>query len=346
MAELDSRKKKVLAAIVNTYTKTGDPVGSKFIAELLGGIASPATIRNDMAALFELGLLEQPHTSAGRVPSHLGYRVYLDSLMQERPLTSEEKRDIDALFNLRNPDPERLISDAANALAQHTHYAVISTTLSRRNAAVQRIELLQVSRRVVVILLMTTGGMVRSRVCRVDFDLTPKIMEFFVNFANGQLAGRSLNEISASYLNSMAFSLGLEYTDIFSPLLTAIYDLCRECSDGHIYHSGTSNLLDYEELRMVANRLFRTISDGDSLLSLLDRNRDGIQVVVGQENPYSEFSDSSIIFCKYRIGSDSTGAIGLIGPIRMDYSHLIPHLTYFSQTLGRLLSETLNDSSY
>lgn len=97
---------------------------------------------------------------------------------------------------------------------------------------------------------------------------------------------------------------------------------------------------------MVANRLFRTISDGDSLLSLLDRNRDGIQVVVGQENPYSEFSDSSIIFCKYRIGSDSTGAIGLIGPIRMDYSHLIPHLTYFSQTLGRLLSETLNDSSY
>ena len=343
MQELDPRKEKILGIIVDTYTRTGEPVGSKLIARLLDGSVSPATIRNDMAALFDLGLLEQPHTSAGRVPSHLGYRVYLDQLMEEEPLTPRQQQEIEALFNLRNPDPEQLLEDAAKALARFTHYAVVSTSLTKPTAAVKRIQLIPADQYTVVILLTATGGIIRSRVVRVGFRLTPKIVEFLQNFANGQLAGRSLNDITDGYVRSMSLSLGEEYSDIFDPILGALYELCRDCCGGQFYRSGTTNLLDYDELRQVANRLFRSIANGDALLGLLDREREGIQVVIGKENPRSEFADSTVIFSTYKIGEDNTGAIGLIGPVRMDYPRLIPHLEYFSKTLGRLLSDTLNE---
>lgn len=342
---LDRRKLRVLSAIVETYIATGEPVGSKLVASLLDGEVSPATIRNEMAALFDQGLLEQPHTSAGRVPSHLGYRLYLDELMRMKPLTPEEKQEIEALFNLRNPDPDRLLEDAAKALAEHTGCAVISTTLTRKSATVRKIELIPATSRTVVILLIASNGMVRNKVCRVDFLLTPKIVRFFQDFANGHLAGRSINEISARYLGSVAFTLGEEYVDVFAPLLSAIYDLCRECSDGQIYRSGTSNLLEYEDQRRVANQLFRVINSREAVMDLIDREEEGIRVFVGRENPNSVFSDSTVIISKYRIGQDNTGAMGLIGPIRMDYARVIPHLEYFSQTLGRLLEATLEEQN-
>lgn len=343
MAELDPRKLRILSAIVETYITTGEPVGSKLVAYLLGGEVSPATVRNEMAVLFDQGLLEQPHTSAGRVPSHLGYRVYLDRLMKEKPLTSKEKQEIEALFNLRNPDPDRLLEDAAKALADYTGCAVISTALTKESARIRKIELIPATSRTVVILLIASNGMVKNKVCRVDFNLTPRIVEFFQNFANGHLAGRSINDVTTSYLNSMAFTLGDEYMDVFTPLLAAIYDLCRECSDGHIYRSGASNLLEYSDLRQVANQLFRVINSREAMMDMIDKGDEGIHVLIGKENPNSVFADSSVIISKYRIGQDNTGAMGLIGPIRMDYSRLIPHLEYFSKTLGRLLEETLEE---
>ena len=135
--ELDARKLRILSAIVETHIATGEPVGSKLVAQLLDGEVSPATIRNEMAVLFDQGLLEQPHTSAGRVPSHLGYRLYLDDLMKAKPLTGEEKQEIEALFNLRDPDPDRLLEDAAKALSEYTGCAVISTALTRASARVR-----------------------------------------------------------------------------------------------------------------------------------------------------------------------------------------------------------------
>ena len=344
MMELDARKLRILAKIVEAYIATGEPVGSKLIACLLGGEVSPATVRNDMAVLFEMGLLEQPHTSAGRVPSHLGLRVYLDRIMHTQPLTTQEKQEIEALFNFRNPDPDKLLEDAARALAGYTGCAAISTTIHRRSLKVRRIEIIPATQRTAVILLILSNGMIKNRVCRVDFTLTPKIVEFFQNFANGMLGGKSVNEISQRFIHSVALSLD-EYTEIFTPLLTAIYDLCREASDGPIYRSGTSNLLEYEELRRIANQLFRVINSREGVMDLIDRDNEGVRVSIGRENQKMELADSSVIISKYRIGDDSEGAIGLIGPIRMDYARLIPHLEYFSQMLGKLLSDTLDEQT-
>ena len=139
--KLDIRKLKILTAIVETYIETGEPVSSKMLTEKLGLQVSSATIRNDMAALFEMGLLEQPHTSAGRVPSHLGYRIYVDQLMRCEPLSDEERREIDALFNVRDPDPDKLLEDAAEALADYTNCATVSTTITPRTVQVKRIEI-------------------------------------------------------------------------------------------------------------------------------------------------------------------------------------------------------------
>lgn len=340
--ELDARKLRILAAIAETYLTTGEPVGSKLVAELLGGEVSSATVRNEMAELFEMGLLEQPHTSAGRIPSHHGLRVYIDRIMHSQPLSMAERQEIEALFNRRNPDPERLLEDATDALAKHTNYATISTTLYRQSASVRKIELVPATNRTVVILLVASNGMVKNKVCRVDFNLTPRVVEFFNNFATSRMAGRSINEITAGYINSMSFSLG-EYTDLFSPLLAAIYDLCREASDGRIYRSGSSNLLEYGELRQVANQLFRVLGSHDDMMALIERDSSAMDVTIGRENQYMELSDSSVLISRYKIGEDSFGAIGLIGPVRMDYARLIPHLEYFSQMLGNLINDTLHE---
>jgi len=339
--ELDERKLRVLAKIVETYTATGEPVGSKLIAFLLGGEVSSATIRNDMAALFEMGLLEQPHTSAGRIPSHLGYRVYVDRLMKAKPLDDQEKQEIQALFNRHNPDPEKILEDAAEMLAKKTNYAAISTTITGQRLTVKKIELIPATERTVVILLVASNGMIKSKVSRVDFELTPNIVRFFTDFANGRLAGRSLNDITSSFISSMAFSLG-EYTDVFTPLLMAIYELCREANDGQIYRSGTANLLEYDELRNIANHLFRVLNSREGIMEIINQEPKGVTVGIGKENQKIELADSSIIISRYKIGDDSVGAIGLIGPVRMDYAKMIPSLQYFSQNLEKLLNDALD----
>ena len=184
--------------------------------------------------------------------------------------------------------------------------------------------------------------MVKNKVCRVKFELTPNVVDFFQSFANGRLAGRSLNEITAQYINSMAFTLG-EHTDIFAPLLAAIYELCREACEGALYRSGTGNLLQHPELRSVADRLYRLLDSREEMLRLIGSRQNDVFVSVGRENARSEMENSSMIVARYRIGEDSIGALGLVGPVRMDYARLITHVEYFANLLSRMLSDTLNN---
>ncbi len=340
--DIDERKLKILAAITKTYLDTGEPVGSKYVAQLLDGIVSPATIRNDMAALYDMGLLEQPHTSAGRIPSHLGLRLYIDKLMISQPLNAGERNEIEALFNKRAPDPDKLLEDSAKVLAELTGCAAISTTFYKQSAYVKKIELIPATSRTVVILLIASNGMIKNKVCRVDFLLNQKIIDFFTSFANSRITGRSINEITKEYINSMALTLG-EYTDIFAPLLTAIYEICREASEGKMYSSGESNLLEYEELRSVANKLFKSIHSKEGMLPLMQNSGEDVKVSIGSEIKNPEFNDSSVLISRYQIGDDSFGIIGLVGPVRMDYAKLIPHLQYFSDMLGKLINDTLQD---
>ena len=339
--KLDIRKLKILTAIVETYIDTGEPVSSKILAQQLGFSVSSATIRNDMAALFEMGLLEQPHTSAGRVPSHLGYRVYVDQLMHCKPLSEEERREIDALFNVRDPDPDKLLEDAAQALADYTNCATVSTTITPKTVLVKRVEIVPAGTRTVVVLVIATNGVIKNKVCRVDFRVT---VEFLNQFANGRLVGRSVNDISQWYINSISVTLG-DYSQLFIPVLATIYELCREINDGQFYTSGGANLLNYKELADIARDLLSAMANREQLLGVIGSKSDAVFITIGKENNQSELTDTSVVVTKYRIGEQNSGAIGVIGPVRMDYAKLIPHLEYFSQTLGKLLAETFEQEN-
>ena len=340
--ELDARKMRILQAIIDDYILTASPVGSRTIAKSTDIGLSSATIRNEMSDLEEMGFLEQPHTSAGRIPTHRGLRYYLDHLMKPQPLEDAARGEIDALFNYCDPDPDRVLEGATRMLAKETGCFAISTTISRQSLFVKRIEIIPATAHTVVILLLCSNGMVKNKVCRVNFNLTPNVVDFFQSFANGRLAGRSLNEITAQYINSMAFTLG-EHTDIFAPLLAAIYELCREACEGALYRSGTGNLLEHPELRNVADRLYRLLDSREEMLRIIGSRENDLFVSVGRENARPEMENSSMIVARYRIGEDSIGALGLVGPVRMDYARLIPHVEYFAGMLSRMLSDTLNN---
>lgn len=337
--DLDLRKQKILKAIIEEYTETGEPVGSKKISQLLDINVSSATVRNDMAALFEMGFLEQPHTSAGRIPSHLGYRYYLDNIMESHSLTDFEQASIQAMFNVANPDPERLLEDAAQALANFTHCASLFSTSTPENVFVKHIELIPAAERTVIIMVIASNGVIKNKVCRVPFQVTVQICQFFTEFANQRLVDMSLNDIANQFASSVSF--GAEnFSAVFNDLLSTIYELCREISNGQFYSKGHTNLLHYDELKDGVGDLLLFLDKQKELKSLINKNGAEVQVIVGKENNQMELSQSSVIITKYRIGNEYCGNIGLIGPVRMNYAKLIPQMRCFANLLGELLSES------
>ena len=335
----DDRKKRILSAIVETYIRTGEPVGSKTISVLPEIGVSPATVRNEMSVLFDMGFLEQPHTSAGRVPSHLGYRIYVDSLMHEKELTPDEKDGIDALFNVSDPDPDRLLEDAVETLAEYTDCAAVAMTSTPSHVTVNHIDIVPADVGTVVLLVIASNGVVKSKVCRLSFQVNSGIADFFKKFANDRFAGMTLKEISGEYVNAVACQLG-EYSEVFNPLIVGIYELCKEVYDGQYYLGGQEKLLTYNEYSDRALEIMKLLSSKDEIKPVLGNNPSGVRVFIGKENSLSQLSGSSLIVAKFNIGENDCGAIGLIGPVRMDYSRLMPHLEYFAKKLGKLLSMT------
>jgi len=339
---LDARKKRILEAVVEQFIHTGEPVGSKFVAEAMDHVVSSATIRNDMAALENAGLLEQPHTSSGRVPTHMGYRVYIDEMMKVIPLTLSRRAEIDALFNVRNADPDRLLEDAAAALASITGLATFSTTMIPSTVTVKKIEIIPAGARTVVIMLIASSGVVKNKVCRVDFNVTPQIVEFFLRFAQTRLEGKSIEDITSSYLSAVSVQLG-DYSRLFMPVFSALYDLVKEINEGQYFTKGAVNLLSYPELSRAAYDLLGFIERRQEMLDIMSHSASPVQVMIGRETLASPLAESSVLIARYNIGQNAAGAIGVIGPVRMDYAELLPHVEYFARTLGKLLSETYNE---
>ena len=208
--ELTKRKQNILASIVDGYIRTGEPVGSKSIAEKAG--VSSATVRNEMAELTELGLLEQPHTSAGRVPSQEGYREFVDALMQPETLTEAEKLTIDAMLAKSAFDPERLLRGAAKTLAASTRYLALSTTPSGADAKIKAVQFVQTSRRTAMLIMMSSAGTMKNKVFHCDFDLSNEIMRIFFRVLNERVTGRDVAEINrvTGYIRGGCTAIGMK----------------------------------------------------------------------------------------------------------------------------------------
>jgi len=338
---VEDRKLQILAAVAERFIETGEPVSSKYVAQLMNNEFSSATIRNDMATLEEIGWLDHMHTSSGRVPTHQGYRTYIDKVMHEIPLSSVEKSKIDALFNVRNADPDKVLEDAAASLAELTGMAVISATLQHSTVEIKKIEIIPAASRTMVIMMITSTGLVRNKVCRVDFDVTDAIVDFFTKFANATLVGKSVDEITTSYLNSVSVSLG-EYAKLFVPMFAALYELVKEIDEGQYVAKGAINLLDYLELSNTSNELLKFLEKKKGVLDVINSNIEKT-VYVGRECMTGQLADSSVLVSRFDIGNSATGVLAVIGPVRMNYAELLPRVNYFASTLGRLLNTTYSD---
>ena len=343
---LTPRKLQVLAAIVDLYIKNGEPVGSKAVCNLLGNAYSSATIRNDMSELSEQGYLEQPHTSAGRIPSHKGYRLYIDRLMQPKPLSERDKQELQDLFPHDVGEPEELVNAVGRALAEFTRYASIATTPVDEEARIQRIELIPMTKRLFLFVLLTSAGLMKSRPAKLDNELTTEQLELFIRCANAQLEGMLVSHVTPATTQTMAAALG-EHALSLAPLMDVLSELVREATESQIKLGGEANLLIHRELgHNKARELLQFLARHDLLLSLLSRSDHHTNVFIGEETQEDALDHSSIVSSQYRLGGKDLGYIGIIGPTRMDYSRLIPSIEYFATLMGQFLAEATDQEEW
>ena len=282
---MDTRSMKILAAIVDEYIRTGEPVGSKALAEKPDISVSSATIRNTMAALEQEGYLDHPHTSAGRVPTYKGYRFYIDNLMDPIPLDQADKEQIDGLLEKAVHDSssspeEAIVESASAALAEITKCATYSTNHVSQFSVITKVDVIPTGRRMYVLLMITSTGAIKNRVCRMQFDLTNEQMEFFTNFVSKNLQGVNLAEMTDEYINKLTQALGA-YMITLSPLLTAVCELSNDLVQGNVDVQGQSNLIECQEFPVMD--VMKFLENKKELSALLDSTFSGISIKFGGE---------------------------------------------------------------
>lgn len=339
--EITPRKEKILSSVVTGYVHSGEPVGSKVIADKIG--VSSATVRNEMAELTELGLLEQPHTSAGRIPSQKGYREYVDRLMEPRELRPEEKRYLDSMLLGSAYDPERLLTCVSRTLSAVTRFAAITTTPSGSTAKVRAVQFVQTSRRTAMLILMSSAGTMKNRVFHCDFDLTSEIMRVFFRVFNEKVTGRNVADITPAFIQSMGASLG-ELSILAGSALLTLLEVAKDTMLTQVLLSGQMNLLFYPELEHGgARRVMDFLEQNDLLVSLLEQRPGKVSVLIGGETGRAELSHSSMVISRYAIGEQDAGAIAALGPVRMDYPRIVAVIHYLTQEVSRMLTVLMKE---
>lgn len=336
MVGVDTRAMKILAAIVDEYIRTGEPVGSKALAEREDITVSSATIRNTMAALEQEGYLDHPHTSAGRVPTYKGFRYYIDNLMSPVPIDEDEIAAIDDILGEGAVTDEAIVENASTALAEITKCAAISTNHASKFSVITKVDVIPTGRRMYVLLLIASNGAIKNKVCRMEFDLTNEQMSDFTGFLNEHLRGVNLENMSEDYITKMAQALG-GYMLSLSPLLHAVYELSEEMMRDSVEVKGEANLLACSEFPM--DDVVRFLSQKSELSGMLDNALSGINIRFGEEGDEFAISNSTLVSANYYKDGKPAGTIGVIGPLRLDYRKVIPYIEYLSRKVTRMLSQ-------
>lgn len=334
--ELTLRKEKILSSVVTSYVRSGEPVGSKAIAEEIG--VSSATVRNEMASLTEMGFLEQPHTSAGRVPSQKGYREFVDRLMEVPRLTPGEKRWIDSKLATALSDSEQLLARTVELAASASRCAAAVTTPGGAGARVKAVQLVQTSRRTAMLLMMSSAGTMKTRVFRCDYDLTPDILRVFFRVFNEKVNGKKVSEITPAFLQGLGVSLGEMYALAGAPL-RALLETAKDTARTGIVLGGRMNLLFCQELDPGDVRSVMDLLENSEELSMLLRQKPGrTTALIGRECGRPELEAASVLVSRYTVDGQDAGALAVIGPLRMDYPQLTAVLEYLTERLGSQLT--------
>ena len=333
--ELSERKQKILHAVIKNYLDTGEPVGSRTISKYTDLNLSSATIRNEMADLEELGFIMQPHTSAGRIPSDKGYRWYVDKLMDEKVQEVEEMKE----QMLEKADRmEQLLKQAAKVLANNTNYtSMISTPVYNRNK-VKFIQLSQVDEEQLIVVVVMEGNIVKNQIVTLEEPLSNEALLKLNMLLNTTLTGMALEEVNLGLIARLKEQAGI-HSSVMSSVIDAVANLIQVRDDMEIYTSGTTNIFKYPELsdKESAQEIISAFEEKQQLAALVSKtmsqseNKD-IQVFIGDETNVEKMKDCSVVTATYELGEGLQGTIGIIGPKRMDYEHVM-------KTLKTLMAE-------
>lgn len=351
MTELGERAESLLKTLIELYITEGQPVGSRTLARHADLSLSPATVRNVMSDLEELGLIHAPHTSAGRVPTQLGYRMFVDSLLTVKPLSAEALKTIQARLSTET-DPKALLSTASEMLSQVTHFAGLILIPGHDNAQFRQIEFLKLSANRVLTILITEDGRVQNRVVPTDREYTSTELTEAANYFNDVYKGSSLANVRRTLLGEMKTDSDKMH-DIIKKTAVAMASKLFDEEDREkddVVLSGEENLLNIPDLCQIdtLQKLFDAFKTKQDLLDLLDRSMrvNGISIFIGSESGCQSLNEVSVVAAPYETDGSVMGTLGVIGPTRMDYEEVIPVVDITARLLsGALSGRQLTDRS-
>lgn len=342
--QLDERKVKILQAIIRNYLETGEPVGSRTISKYTDLNLSSATIRNEMSDLEEMGYILQPHTSAGRIPSDKGYRLYVDTMMEERVREVDEMREL----VLQKADKVDLVlKQVAKLLAANTNYAAMISSPQYHHNKVKFIQLSKVDINQIVAVVVVEGNIIKNKIIDVEEEMDDQTLLKLNILLNTNLNGLSLENINLGIITMMKEQAGI-HSDVVGSVIDAVAEAIRSDEDLQIYTSGATNIFKYPELsdHEKASELINVLEEKQQLAGLVnetlangEQNR-GIQVYIGNETPVQTMKDCSVVTATYELEEGMQGTIGIIGPKRMDYDKVVSTLKQFMEQLDSLYKKT------
>ncbi len=343
--QLSKRKQQILKAIVDAHISHGEPVGSKYLSSEVGISASSATIRNEMAELEDMGYLVQPHTSAGRVPSVLGYRYYVDSLVRQYTETRNEIDEINEKLRYKLTEMDQILAEASHLASSFTDYTGIAFKTSAGKARIERFDAVYISQKSFHLVMTFLGSVVKSKTLSLGFTITREDVSRLTDAANIYLVNLTSDEITMPIIMKLEALMGASFA-IVHPSIKAIYEAMSELDTADIKVEGVNKLLKYPEYSDVSKLgdLLGVLEEKDKLLDVISSkslNKDGINVYIGTDSEDDVMSDTTMIFKNISIGNKRV-AIGVIGPRRMDYQKVIKMINRLAFGIDRMFGDGVN----
>lgn len=343
--ELSERKRAILQAIIEDYIQTAEPVGSRNIAKNHDLGLSAATIRNEMADLEEMGYLDKPHTSAGRIPSEMGYRFYVDSLMHRYSLTMDEIAGLQQSMDRKYNQLENVISEISDIISKTTNYPAIVELPAENTCRLRSVKMILIEKGSVLIVVVTDAGVVRNRHMKVSANIDYEVVDSISEFLSGQLTGLCAEDFTPARL-MLIYEAMASYGDFLKVVIEFVLE-CLGNSGSRVYIGGASNILNNPEFENIDRaREFLTFIDRkenvSQLLSLMGSgDEERISIKIGSENQAPEMRDTSLVVANYSVGGKLHGKIGIIGPKRMNYARVVSSLELINSRLSEILGSML-----
>ena len=337
--ELTARKKQILKIVVESYIDTAEPLGSKAIAQRMPEKVSSATVRNELAELSDMGYLEQPHTSAGRIPSPLGYRLYVNELMERKPISDEEAAQINSTLQQELKGTDQVIAKTGQMVSSFVGYPTYAVADHRTVATVQRFELISVSESSFIAVVMLSDSRGKSRLMPLSVPLEAETLPQISHLLNTHFVGAAPEQMNAT-LMSLSDQVSGQWFLLLNRVTEYACTLLEETQHQQVFTNGASQLLKFPE--------FRDIDKAHDLMSFMVDNKEDLpvpqsdapmQILIGPENVNDALKESSVVIASYDIGDNMRGLVGVVGPTRMDYAAVAARLSYFAESLSRMFGK-------